>query len=311
MIKRGIRKMSVEANDVENAPGQTDGPSQTDGLMDSPHVKQPHYFMDSPDEGERLERKTDPVAVGRHLLMTGLRHGMKAADVACGTGAVTRLMAKIAGPGLVTGFDMSEERLGRARELAQSLNLGITFTQAPAHHLPPADGTFDYTHSRMLFQYLPNPQEVLAEMVRVTRPGGSVVVVDLDGQIEQLEPMHDLLRHDVTDAIRTLSAGGFDPRVGRKLQRWFVGAGLVDVTTRAETYQVYSGGQLSEADLSNWTVKLRTAASHLARVTGDTRRWDRFAHSYLEALQAKDAFYYATVVIAQGRAPDSTGSQGD
>lgn len=53
---------------------------------DSLHTTDPRYIIESPDEGDRPERKTNPIAVGRrHLLMTGLHQGMDAHDVAYAT----------------------------------------------------------------------------------------------------------------------------------------------------------------------------------------------------------------------------------
>lgn len=260
------------------------------------------YLMESVDEGERLERKTDPIAVGEQLLMTGLRLGMRGLDVACGTGAVTRVMAKIAGPGRITGLDMSAERLTSARLFAQREHVDVTFAQGTADALPFPSASFDYTHARFLFEYLPKHGEVLGEMIRVTRPGGYVVVADLDGQIDGLYPMDEGLRQDVDDALSLLSAHGFDPRVGRKLYTLFTAAGLRQLKVRVVPYQVYSGG-LPEGDIWNWRAKLTTSARFLAQQTGDVERWARFQGNYLAHLTARDAFYHSSLILMQGRVP--------
>jgi SAM-dependent methyltransferase len=262
------------------------------------------YFMDSATEGDRLAAKTDPVAVGRHLLMTGLRHGMRALDVACGTGAVTRIMADIAGAGCVTGIDMSQDRIEQAQEAAAGAGIDLSFIVAEANDLPFEDGHFDYVHARMLFEYLPDPARTLAELVRVTKPGGAVVLIDLDGQLEQLSPMPDAVGRDLQDALRILATTGFNPRVGRTLPTLCTQAGLAPVRTWVEPYQVYQNGQLSSGDLRNWREKLATSTRHLARATGDTERWAQFEGGYLRALTAPDAFYYATAIVVRGTVPE-------
>src|SRR5262249_29471472 len=158
--------------------------------------------------------------------------------------AVTRVMARITGPQCVTGVDGSAERLDQARALADDPQLGITFVQGTAHALPLADNCSVYTHSRMLFQYLTHPAEGLAEMIRLTQPGGQIVLIDLDGQIDQLYPMNDLLRRDLRDALQILSTLGFDPHVGRKLTTLCAHAGLERIQTWVEPYQVYVRGRL-------------------------------------------------------------------
>lgn len=297
-----------------DAPGQ---PAHQGGSTDLPvEIEAPHpepagqahadmtaYFMDSPTEGARLELKTDPYRVGQHVLASGLRHDMRALDVACGSGAVTRVMAQIAGQGRVTGVDASAARLAEAREHASAAQCDIQFVEGRADALPFADGTFAFTHARMVFQYLAEPMRVLEEMKRVTQPGGKVVVVDLDGQIEALQPLPDDVRHDLDTALHLLRETGFDPYVGRKLFGYFNQARLEQIQTQVEPYQVYAGGNLSPRDRQNWHEKLDTATRFLARVTGDATRWGRFRSAYLACLEAPNAFYYATMMIVRGTVP--------
>lgn len=143
----------------------------------NPHAQLPHrYIMESPEEGNRLEAKTVKSAARRQLRLAGLAPGMHALDVGCGTGAVTRVMASIAGPGRVLGIDSSDDRLSKARALAERAGLAVAFARGDACRLALPDAAFDFSWSRFLFEYLPAPERALAEMVRVTRPGGIVAV---------------------------------------------------------------------------------------------------------------------------------------
>lgn len=264
------------------------------------------YFMESPTEGARLELKTDPYRVGQQLLTAGLRHGMRALDIACGSGAVTRIMAHIAGPGCVTGVDRSASRLDEARTRASDAQCDVQFVEGAADALPFADQVFAFTHARMVFQYLRQPARVLDEMKRVTQPGGQVVVVDLDGQIEALHPVPEDVRHDLDTALQLLRGTGFDPQVGRKLVGYFHQAQFEGIQAYVEPYQVYTGGDLSPRDRQNWHEKLDTATRFLAHMTGDTSRWSRFRSAYLAALEAPGAFYYATMMIVRGTVPSAS-----
>src|SRR5215216_3807238 len=89
----------------------------------------PSYIMESAREGARLEAKTDPAVSEQQLRQTGLQRGMRALDVGCGTGAVTRTMAKIAAPGRVVGVDTSTSRLAQARELAAADGVEAEFME--------------------------------------------------------------------------------------------------------------------------------------------------------------------------------------
>lgn len=260
------------------------------------------YFMDSAREGNRLEAKTDHALAERQLRWAGLQPGMRALDVGCGTGAVARVMASIAGPGLVTAFDASAARLEQGRQLAERDGLSLDFVRGDVLALPFAGATFDLTWARFLFEYLAQPRQALAEMIRVTRPGGAVVVADLDGQLDQLYPLDDAVTLDLREGLRLLEETGFDRHVGRKLHYWLYAAGLRDIAIEVEPYQVYTG-HLPERDQQNWTEKLSTATARLGTLTGDHARWDTFRADYLAHLHRPGGFYYSTLVLARGIVP--------
>src|SRR3712207_4525209 len=119
------------------------------------------YIMESPHEGARLEAKTDPAVFEWQLRDTGLRQGMQVLDVGCGTGAVTRSLAKIAAPGRVVGVDISTSRLTQARELAAAHGVDAEFIEGDACCLPLSSASFDYAWSRFLFEHLPEPERAL------------------------------------------------------------------------------------------------------------------------------------------------------
>ena len=227
---------------------------------------------------------------------------MRALDVGCGTGAVTRTMAKIAAPGRVVGVDISASRLAQARELAAADGVEAEFIEGDACHLPLPSASFDYAWSRFLFEYLPEPVRALAELSRVTRPGGTVVVADLDGQLEQFYPLEASVRSGLLEGLRLLGEAGFDPWVGRKLYHWFCRAGLSDIGVGVVPYQAYAGG-LSERDFINWREKLGTGKDYLIQHTGDRELWERLYEELLTQIRRPDVFYYCSLITVRGTVP--------
>lgn len=96
--------------------------------------------------------------------------GLKVLDVGCGTG---RYMASLRQRGyLVAGVDGSEEMLAHARRD----NPGVEIKQADVDQLPFADGSFDFAICIEVLRYLPSATRALAEMARVLKPGGVLLV---------------------------------------------------------------------------------------------------------------------------------------
>jgi ubiquinone/menaquinone biosynthesis C-methylase UbiE len=96
-------------------------------------------------------------------------------EVAVGTGLNLPVY-----PGNVTltGLDLSEGMLGIARERATSLGRAVSLRQGDARALPFADGSFDTVVCTFGLCAIPDHELAIAEMVRVLRPGGRLVLVD-------------------------------------------------------------------------------------------------------------------------------------
>jgi SAM-dependent methyltransferase len=99
-------------------------------------------------------------------------------DVACGPGLVSLALAPHASH--VTGLDVTPAMLVKARDLQGQRGLAnLSWDPGRADALPYRDATFDAVVTRWSFHHLLDPAAALAEMVRVCRPGGRVVVADV------------------------------------------------------------------------------------------------------------------------------------
>jgi len=99
-------------------------------------------------------------------------------DVACGPGLVSCAFARVAWQ--VTGIDLTPAMIERARALAAEQRLtNLIFQLGDVLPLPFPDAAFSIVVSRFAFHHFLDPAAVLAEMRRVCRPGGRVVVADL------------------------------------------------------------------------------------------------------------------------------------
>lgn len=109
---------------------------------------------------------------------TGLQPGDSALDVCCGTGDLAFELAGRVGPeGRVIGSDFSERMLDLARE--KSEGTGVRFEWADALDLPYDDGSFDAVTVGFGVRNLADLEAGIAEMSRVLKPGGRLVILEI------------------------------------------------------------------------------------------------------------------------------------
>src|SRR5215469_5824887 len=96
-------------------------------------------------------------------------------DIGCGTG--NGALAAARRRAVVTGIDINERSLARARLRAEAEGLSsIAFENADANAMPFPDGTFDYALSIVGFVFLPDKERAAAELARVVRAGGMIAL---------------------------------------------------------------------------------------------------------------------------------------
>ena len=108
----------------------------------------------------------------------GLQPGDSVLEVGCGTGVISRWLARqTGGKNKIVGVDINPFLLGEAIALTKSEGLGglIDFREGNAESLPIADGTFDVTVSCTLLEE-GDADKMMKEMIRVTKPGGRLAV---------------------------------------------------------------------------------------------------------------------------------------
>jgi SAM-dependent methyltransferase len=132
----------------------------------------------------RARAEDESAAREEYLGLLGLSQGERVLDVGCGSGVVTRAIAQRVGPGgTVVGIDSSPALVALAREYADAAQRGtrIEWRVGDCRALPFADASFDAVIAATVLAHVPGAEAAVAEMVRVTRPGGRVAVFDFDG----------------------------------------------------------------------------------------------------------------------------------
>jgi len=144
-----------------------------------------------------------------------LRPEMVVADVGCGTGFMAEGLASRVRQ--VLGLDASPAMLAIAQaKLASYTN--IVWCQSEGERLALHDASVDAVFANMFLHHCPDPLAAIREMVRILRPGGRLLITDLEAH------EYTWFREEMADEWL-----GFEPQ---QMRDWFRAAGLVNVVVR-------------------------------------------------------------------------------
>ncbi|MCE9666795.1 methyltransferase domain-containing protein [Myxococcus stipitatus] len=261
------------------------------------------YLMESTEEGRRLLAQEGASGYVRSVLVaTGLQPGARALDAGCGPGGISETMAELVGPaGAVVGLDLNEERLREARA-RNAHRPWVRFAQADVRRTGLPDASVDYVWSQYVFEYLPDRPVALAELMRVTRPGGRVVVSDIDGLGFQNWPFPEHLRVGTQRIVDALATRGFDLHVGRKLFSEFRSAGLQDVRVHLLPYYLVAGAA-DERLMKDWEIRFAALEPVAAPAFGGHAPYQEHCREFLRMLADPDGFKYAVTLVTEGTRP--------
>ena len=208
--------------------------------------------------------------------------GGRWADVGCGNGAFTEMLLERAAPLEVQGIDPSEAQIGFARDRLPA-PAPAAFQVGDAQALPWSDARFDAAVMALVIFFVPDPAKSVAELARVTRPGGSVSAYAWDmlgGGFPYAAMLEEM------QAMGVAPPGPPSPEAARleNLRSLWQGAGLAELeTTTFEVRREY------ESFDRYWEIA-RTGprvAARVAAMDADTR--SRLREGMRRRLPAADA----------------------
>jgi ubiquinone/menaquinone biosynthesis C-methylase UbiE len=120
------------------------------------------------------------------LRRAGLANASHLLDIGCGPGYIAGEILSGFPEIRVVGLDLDRELLRFARRETDEFDARVSFVEALAESCPFARDTFDLVLARYTFQHLADPVAVAREALRVLKPGGRVVVVDINAVDESI-----------------------------------------------------------------------------------------------------------------------------
>ena len=195
--------------------------------------------------------------------------GQTVLDMACGDGVYSPWLAELVGSGgRVVAVDVIPEYLDIARKEAAKSPLAriIDLSAASIESLPFEDNTFDLCWCAQSLYSLPDPVEALRHMLRVTKPGGVVAVMEEDTLHNVILPWPIEVELSVRVAeLQALTDKSAKPRkfyVGGRLRRVFREAGLERIKTR--TFATDRVAPLGSDEKTFFTEYLKSLSQRIA-----------------------------------------------
>ena len=169
----------------------------------------------------------------RLLSRIRVERGARCLDAGCGGGDVTLELARIAGPdGEAVGIDRDEIKLDLARAEAAAAGLdNVSYRAADVTELD-AEGEFDVVYSRFLLAHLADPAAAMDRLVAAARPGGLVVMEDIDFSGAFCHPESRAYRRFFELFPAAVRAHGGNPAFGPELPGVMARAGVRGLDVR-------------------------------------------------------------------------------
>ena len=197
--------------------------------------------------------------------------GARVLEIGIGSGRIALPVA--AAGATVIGIDISAGMLHVAHRRAEETGTSLHLVQANAQHLPFATATFDAVLAVHVLHLLPNWRTGLAEMVRVTRPGG-VIIQGVDWR----DPAScvGLLRGQLRQAVMDLLPGARPPGAGAAVSQHLakLGAPVVEEgIVAARWHRTLSpaeviAGMAARSDVETWALSDEVLQTAIERVQG-------------------------------------------
>ena len=237
------------------------------------------YVIHSDEECERLELQARLAKIEQHLQYLPVARRDRVLDAGCGSGSMSRLIARSFPEAKVIGVDLREPYLEFARGRARSEQLpNVQFQLAHVFDLPFGDESFDVVWTKYLLQWLKEPKRALNELKRVTRPGGVVVSCDF----ASFAIKHFPVSAEFDREVRRVMTALVDSDIGRKVRSFMISLGFKDVHLEVEADKIFTVvGRIDAERRWNWEKQFQAARPHLSKIIGSEQDADRFVTDFL------------------------------
>lgn len=228
-------------------------------------------------------------------------------DAGCGTGEISRRLSHLFNEAQLCGVDVIEAHLIRARARCAEFGSRVRFEQRSIFHLGLPEASFDLAVCRHVLQAVPQAERAVAELVRVTRPGGWIHLIPEDYMMIHFEQREDDPDDFWCAVPRQYGAAiGTDLRIGRRAYGILRRLKLVDI---AIDYVVVDPLRVPRSTFASiWHAWRDGFVEAIATHTALSREKAlRHFEEMITTIEDPDAYAVWHVPVVSGRVPRTVG----
>ncbi len=258
-------------------------------------------------------RREDRRLVDQANALTSLLHdgtayppGSVVLEAGCGVGAQTVTLAERSPGASIVSLDLARESLAAARErIRRSGCTNVALSQGDVYALPFRPASFDHVFVCFLLEHLPRPEEALARLAQVLKPGGTITVIEGDHGSAYFHPESPEARRAIQCLVELQARAGGDSLIGRTLYPLMVRAGFRDV--RVSPRMVYvdaSRPELVDGFTRNTFTAMVEGVRERALASGaiDVLTWEKGIAALRRTAERDGTFCYCFFKAAARRA---------
>jgi ubiquinone/menaquinone biosynthesis C-methylase UbiE len=222
-----------------------------------------NYIIENQKESSRLKQQNalPQYSVEDEINLLNLDlNGKCVLDAGCGVGTLAKII-RSKFHAKVSGCDASELRIKEAKKESKGL---IDFFVADLTTLPFDEAQFDVIFIRFVLEHTLSPRNIIHEAMRVLKPGGMLVIIDLDGLIFNLHHENSSLKDQLNKLLNDLPIDLF---IGRKLPRMVSECGLK--LSECHVIPMLFRGTELDREIDNMIMRFNQSESVIKKIIGD------------------------------------------
>ncbi len=268
------------------------------GFSDVDGSKHPEHFVNCLNE-QYTNDSAHQFNKQRILELVDLQNGQTVLDAGCGIGFDAMQMSlQVGKKGHVFGVDISQEMIDTAKSNAAHLELPLTFRNGNIYKLEFQDDFFDRCRVDHTFQHLSDPKAALTELIRVTKPGGKIIITDPDHDSLIIDtPFADVNHRFIRFRSDHMPQGG----IAHQLYGYFKELGLICINVEPLTH-VYTDYEEKKIT-SPYLDEIWIAQEHGAVTREEAETWSDYLK---DAINGERFICMLTYIITTGVKPEDT-----